>query len=77
MESAGALAKETGFVDQAIEFYRRASELFLQCGKVQPSGDALVRGARYAWTVLPGTTMLCSSNWNSIMVFYCQTFNLP
>ena len=47
MESVGALAKELGCIDEAVVSYRRASELFLQCGKAQPSADALGRGARY------------------------------
>lgn len=47
MESVGALAKELGFIDETVDSYRRASELFLTCGKVQPSADVLGRGARY------------------------------
>lgn len=46
MESVGALAKELGFIDETVDSYRRASELFLTCGKVQPSADVLGRGAR-------------------------------
>ncbi|XP_024356426.1 uncharacterized protein [Physcomitrium patens] len=46
MESAGQLAKELGLIDEAVDSYRRASELFLHCGKVQPSADVLSRGAR-------------------------------
>jgi tetratricopeptide (TPR) repeat protein len=46
MESAGQLAKELGLIDEAIDSYRRASELILHCGKVQPSADVLSRGAR-------------------------------
>ncbi|XP_024356427.1 uncharacterized protein [Physcomitrium patens] len=44
MESAGQLAKELGLIDEAVDSYRRASELFLHCGKVQPSADVLSRG---------------------------------
>lgn len=47
MESVGALAKELGFIDETVDSYRKASELFLTCGKVQPSADVLGRGARY------------------------------
>ncbi|KAG0557897.1 hypothetical protein M758_11G161100 [Ceratodon purpureus] len=46
MESAGALAKELGRIDETVVLYRRASELFLECGKAQPSADVLGRGAR-------------------------------
>lgn len=47
MESVGALAKELGYIDETVDSYRKASELFLNCGKVQPSADVLGRGARY------------------------------
>jgi hypothetical protein len=50
MESAGALAKELGRIDETVVLYKRASELFLQCGKAQPSADVLGRGARYSPT---------------------------
>lgn len=47
MESAGALAKEVGNWNEVSDFYRRASELYIECGRAQPASDALAKGARY------------------------------
>ncbi len=47
LESAGGLARELGNFDEVIDLYKRASELYVQCGKVQPAADALARGARF------------------------------
>ncbi|OWM63727.1 gamma-soluble NSF attachment protein [Punica granatum] len=46
MESAAALAKELGNWKEVADFYRRASELYNECGRSQPASDALAKGAR-------------------------------
>lgn len=46
MESAAALAKEVSNWNQVSDFYRRASELYTECGRAQPASDALAKGAR-------------------------------
>ncbi|XP_057502640.1 gamma-soluble NSF attachment protein isoform X2 [Actinidia eriantha] len=46
MESAAALAKEIGNWSEVSDFYRRASELYKECGRPQPASDALAKGAR-------------------------------
>ncbi|GFP95845.1 gamma-soluble nsf attachment protein [Phtheirospermum japonicum] len=46
MESAGAIAKEVGNWDEVSDFYKRASELYVECGRSQPASDALAKGAR-------------------------------
>ncbi|KAL6546264.1 hypothetical protein OROMI_021985 [Orobanche minor] len=46
MESAGAIAKEMGNWKEVSDFYRRASELYVECGRGQPASDALAKGAR-------------------------------
>ncbi|KAJ7950652.1 gamma-soluble NSF attachment protein-like [Quillaja saponaria] len=46
MESAAALAKEIGNWREVGDFYRRASELYIECGRSQPASDALAKGAR-------------------------------
>lgn len=46
MESAAALAKELGNWNEVADFYRRASELYNECGRSQPASDALAKGAR-------------------------------
>ncbi|XP_051125308.1 gamma-soluble NSF attachment protein isoform X2 [Andrographis paniculata] len=46
MESAGALAKEVSNWNQVSDFYRHASELYIECGRSQPASDALAKGAR-------------------------------
>lgn len=48
MESAAALAKELNNWGEVADFYRRASELYTECGRSQPASDALAKGARYA-----------------------------
>ncbi|KAK6118288.1 hypothetical protein DH2020_047961 [Rehmannia glutinosa] len=47
MESAAALAKELGKWTEVADFYRRASELYTECGRLQPASDALAKGARF------------------------------
>jgi len=47
MESAAALAKELGRWNEVSDHYRRASELYNECGRSQPASDALTKGARY------------------------------
>lgn len=46
LEAAGDLAKELSRWDEVMDFYRRACELYVECGKPQPAADALARGAR-------------------------------
>ncbi|KAF5811255.1 putative NSF attachment protein [Helianthus annuus] len=46
MESAAALAVELGIWSEVADFYRRASELYNECGRSQPASDALAKGAR-------------------------------
>ncbi|XP_024022820.1 gamma-soluble NSF attachment protein [Morus notabilis] len=46
MESAAALAKELRKWSEVADFYRRASELYFECGRSQPASDALAKGAR-------------------------------
>lgn len=46
MESAAALAKELGNWNEVADFFRRASELYCECGRSQPASDALGKGAR-------------------------------
>lgn len=46
MESAAALAKELGSWTEVSDLYRRASELYNECGRSQPASDALAKGAR-------------------------------
>jgi hypothetical protein len=46
MESAAALAKELGNWNEVSDFYRRASELYMECGRPQPASDALAKAAR-------------------------------
>lgn len=46
MESAAALAKELSNWSEVADFYRRASELYIESGRSQPASDALAKGAR-------------------------------
>ncbi|KAF8408711.1 hypothetical protein HHK36_004775 [Tetracentron sinense] len=46
MESAAAVAKEISRWSEVADFYRRASELYAECGRSQPASDALAKGAR-------------------------------
>lgn len=46
MESAAALAKELSNWKEVADFYQKASELYLECGRPQPASDALAKGAR-------------------------------
>jgi tetratricopeptide (TPR) repeat protein len=46
LESAGALAKELENWNEVVDFYKRACELYTECGKPQPASDALAREAR-------------------------------
>ncbi|RLM65508.1 gamma-soluble NSF attachment protein [Panicum miliaceum] len=41
MESAAALAKELGRWNEVSGFYRRASELYRECGRAQPASNAI------------------------------------
>uniref|UniRef100_A0A6N2KLG8 Gamma-soluble NSF attachment protein n=1 Tax=Salix viminalis TaxID=40686 RepID=A0A6N2KLG8_SALVM len=53
MESAAALAKELGYWNEVTDFYRRASELYMECGRPQPASDALAKGARALEDAMP------------------------
>ncbi|CAL9068910.1 gamma-soluble NSF attachment protein [Musa acuminata AAA Group] len=53
MESAAALAKELGHWNEVSDFYRRASELYRECGRSQPASDALAKGASALEDVVP------------------------
>jgi len=53
MESAAALAKEEGNWSQVADLYRRASELYIECGRSQPASDALGKAARAVEDHLP------------------------
>ncbi|XP_044507464.1 gamma-soluble NSF attachment protein-like [Mangifera indica] len=46
MESAAGLAKELSNWTEVADFYRKASELYTECGRPQPASDALAKGAR-------------------------------
>ncbi|XP_058101765.1 gamma-soluble NSF attachment protein [Magnolia sinica] len=46
MESAAALAKELSSWGEVADLYRKASELYNECGRSQPASDALAKGAR-------------------------------
>ncbi|GER40975.1 gamma-soluble NSF attachment protein [Striga asiatica] len=46
MESAGVMAKEVCKWNEVADFYRRASELYVEAGRSQPASDALAKGAR-------------------------------
>ncbi|KAI8535352.1 hypothetical protein RHMOL_Rhmol10G0167700 [Rhododendron molle] len=47
MESAAALAKELSNWSEVADFYRRASELYIECGRSQPASDALAKAHSY------------------------------
>ncbi|KAL0407810.1 UNVERIFIED_CONTAM: Gamma-soluble NSF attachment protein [Sesamum radiatum] len=53
MESAVALAKEVGNWNEVSDFYKQASELYIQCGRAQPVLDALAKGACALEDALP------------------------
>ncbi|KAK7814148.1 gamma-soluble NSF attachment protein-like [Quercus suber] len=53
MESAAALAKELGNWTEVADFYKRASELYMVCGRPQPASDALAKGARALEDAVP------------------------
>eukprot|EP00250_Pteridium_aquilinum_P035350 c9204_g1_i1 orf=229-1125(+) len=46
LEAAGGIAKDLGKFDEVLDLYKRASNLFGECGMPQPSADALAKGAR-------------------------------
>lgn len=53
MESAAALAKELGKWNEVADLYRRASELYVECGRSQPASDALAKAARALEDAVP------------------------
>lgn len=46
LEAAGGIAKELEKFDEVLDLYKRASNLFGDCGMPQPRADALAKGAR-------------------------------
>lgn len=46
METCGNIAKELGIWGEVVDYYRRASELYNECGRSQPASDSLAKGAR-------------------------------
>ncbi|GAU48785.1 hypothetical protein TSUD_406280 [Trifolium subterraneum] len=53
MESAAALAKELSNWREVADFYQKASELYMECGRPQPASDALAKGARALEDTMP------------------------
>ncbi|OIW20837.1 hypothetical protein TanjilG_24305 [Lupinus angustifolius] len=53
MESAGAMSKELSKWREVKDFYKRASELYIECGRSQPASDALAKGARALEAAMP------------------------
>ncbi|KAF8096103.1 hypothetical protein N665_0317s0009 [Sinapis alba] len=53
MESAAALAQKLSIWDEVADFYRKASELYVECGRAQPASDALGKAARALEDVKP------------------------
>ncbi|KAL3677324.1 hypothetical protein R1sor_027272 [Riccia sorocarpa] len=53
LETAGGLAKELETWPEVADLYKRASELYMFCGKPQPAADALVRGAKAIEDAVP------------------------
>ncbi|KAJ1440014.1 Tetratricopeptide-like helical domain superfamily [Sesbania bispinosa] len=53
MESAAALAKDLSNWQEVGDFYRKASELYMECGRPQPASDALAKGARALEDTVP------------------------
>ncbi|KAK7247334.1 hypothetical protein RIF29_42215 [Crotalaria pallida] len=53
MESAAAMSKELSNWIEVKDFYRRASELYIECGRSQPASDALAKGARALEGTMP------------------------
>lgn len=52
MESAAVLAKELGRWNEVSDYYRKASELYIECGRSQPASDALAKCARCVYAIL-------------------------
>ena len=46
MESAAVLAQKLSIWNEVADFYRKASELYVECGRAQPASDALGKAAR-------------------------------
>ncbi|AET04482.2 putative NSF attachment protein [Medicago truncatula] len=53
IESAAAMSKELRNWSEVRDLYRRASELYIECGRSQPASDALAKGARALEDSLP------------------------
>ncbi|KAJ8758812.1 hypothetical protein K2173_000533 [Erythroxylum novogranatense] len=53
MESAAGLAKELGNWNEVADLYRKASELYMECDRPQPSSDALAKAARALEDTMP------------------------
>ncbi|CAK9222267.1 unnamed protein product [Sphagnum troendelagicum] len=57
MEAAGVLAKELSCWNEVVDFFKQASALYVECGKVQPGADALIRGARAVQELKPNDAL--------------------
>ncbi|XWS10333.1 hypothetical protein CRYUN_Cryun39dG0067400 [Craigia yunnanensis] len=57
MEFAATLAKELCNWTKVIDFYKRASELYMQCDRPQPASDSLSKTARALEDVLPNNAI--------------------
>ncbi|KAI3681060.1 hypothetical protein L6452_35842 [Arctium lappa] len=62
MESAAALAVELSIWNEVADFYRRASELYNECGRSQPASDALAKAVCIALAALTISLDLFTTN---------------
>ncbi|XP_061983443.1 gamma-soluble NSF attachment protein-like [Populus nigra] len=67
MESAAALAKELGNWNEVSDFYRRASELYMECGRPQPASDALAKAARALEDTIPDAAVQLYNDASAIL----------
>ncbi|KAH8494783.1 hypothetical protein H0E87_021262 [Populus deltoides] len=67
MESAAALAKELGNWNEVSDFYRRASELYMECGRPQPASDALAKAARALEDTIPDAAVQLYNDASTIL----------
>lgn len=67
METAATLAKELGKLNEVVVLYRKASELYNECGRAQPASDALSKGARAIEDATPDEALLLYKDACSIL----------
>ncbi|CAK7357407.1 unnamed protein product [Dovyalis caffra] len=67
MESAGALAKELRNWNEVTDFYRRASELYMECGRPQPASDALAKAASALEDAMPDAAVQLYNDASAIL----------